>query len=328
MSTVINVKNIMPEAIISYELDTAFVGETLNFSGKSSRDSTSDKPTLIYQWDFNDGVTDTGMNVAHAFLAPGEYDILLSVSDDDGGTHSTSISVLIKERPKEAESISSLFDTGSTEGLLMIVAIIMIAVLMIMMVMLLMIRSSKRKKAAMRKGRVKKARMKRKRASKREPLNFYDTPSPNMMAYPQFSNGQFQNGQYPYDQQALVGQGMVAPPMSAQQPMLPNQTGYPNNVGTVLPGQELGSVPEGEVFYDSSPMPALPPADEPEIYNAEPAELPPEEPPVVEEAAVPATEPTQAESTPASDAGNKFCGNCGAPTKSSWFICPECKNML
>lgn len=39
-----------------------------------------------YDWDFGDGLTDSGKSVEHVFDEEGEYEVGLTVTDDDGAT--------------------------------------------------------------------------------------------------------------------------------------------------------------------------------------------------------------------------------------------------
>jgi gliding motility-associated-like protein len=59
------------------------VGETVSFSGAGS----APQPGFTiaeYNWDFADGTSGTGLNVSHAFSAPGEYVVNLTVTDNNG----------------------------------------------------------------------------------------------------------------------------------------------------------------------------------------------------------------------------------------------------
>jgi PKD repeat protein len=55
-------------------------GDTLTFAA-SERNGA---PVLSYHWDFGDGITLEGKNVAHAYTEPGSYDVHLTVTDLEG----------------------------------------------------------------------------------------------------------------------------------------------------------------------------------------------------------------------------------------------------
>ncbi|MUH36919.1 PKD domain-containing protein [Zobellia amurskyensis] len=61
--------------------------------------STDDKEIKGYFWDFNDGSTTTTKNPSHTFADPGTYQVELSVKDEEGLTHATTIEVKVNERP-------------------------------------------------------------------------------------------------------------------------------------------------------------------------------------------------------------------------------------
>ena len=61
---------------------TAWVGgayDAIVFDGAQSKDP--DQEPLTYEWDFGDGVTETGAKVSHAYARPGRYKVRLRVRD-------------------------------------------------------------------------------------------------------------------------------------------------------------------------------------------------------------------------------------------------------
>ncbi|MCK6546037.1 right-handed parallel beta-helix repeat-containing protein [Myxococcota bacterium] len=61
-------------------------GEVVTFSGTSSTDT--DGTIATYAWSFGDGAVATGPSVTHQYTAGGDYTVTLTVTDDDGATHS------------------------------------------------------------------------------------------------------------------------------------------------------------------------------------------------------------------------------------------------
>ena len=59
------------------------LGETVSFSGAGSAPQPSFS-IAEYNWDFADGTSGSGLNTSHAFTAPGEYVVNLTVSDNNG----------------------------------------------------------------------------------------------------------------------------------------------------------------------------------------------------------------------------------------------------
>ena len=70
-------------------------GEPVVFDGAESADE--DGRVMEYWWDFGDGTVGLGSPVTHAFAAAGEYEVALTVSDDDGDTTMLVQSVTILE---------------------------------------------------------------------------------------------------------------------------------------------------------------------------------------------------------------------------------------
>jgi hypothetical protein len=59
---------------------TGNAGEEIEFSGIASGGT----PPYTYEWDFGNGDTASGQTVNYAYPAPGEYDVILSATDDEG----------------------------------------------------------------------------------------------------------------------------------------------------------------------------------------------------------------------------------------------------
>ncbi len=66
-------------------------GEPVTFDGSMSVDW--DGKLVRQTWDFGDGTTMEGEQVAHAFEKPGVYDVRLAVTDDSGSSCATSVDV-------------------------------------------------------------------------------------------------------------------------------------------------------------------------------------------------------------------------------------------
>ncbi|HZN66019.1 MAG TPA: DNRLRE domain-containing protein, partial [Tepidisphaeraceae bacterium] len=73
-----------PTAAASADRTSGAVPLTISFSGAGSSDPDGD--ALTYTWDFGDGVTASGRDVAHTYKRAGRFTARLTVSDGEGGT--------------------------------------------------------------------------------------------------------------------------------------------------------------------------------------------------------------------------------------------------
>jgi PKD repeat protein len=71
------------------------VGDTLNFSASFTDPGSAD--THTFSWDFGDGSTASERDVSHAYAAPGEYTVTLTVEDDDGGAGTDTAQVTVTQ---------------------------------------------------------------------------------------------------------------------------------------------------------------------------------------------------------------------------------------
>ena len=76
---------------------TVNVPVTFDGSGSSDPDGTVDS----YVWDFGDGSTDTGVNPTHTYVAPGNFTVTLTVTDNDGASSTCTTTANITAEPNE-----------------------------------------------------------------------------------------------------------------------------------------------------------------------------------------------------------------------------------
>lgn len=106
--------NVLPTAAMDVNCD----GLECVFNGSDSTDS--DGTITSYAWDFGDGVTATGVTATHAFTSDGTFTVSLTVTDNDGGTDSTSQDVAVEavnSAPVAAINVSCEELTCSFNGL-------------------------------------------------------------------------------------------------------------------------------------------------------------------------------------------------------------------
>lgn len=88
-------------------------GLTVAVDGAESVDS--DGTVASYAWDFGDGGAGSGANATHSYAAAGTYSVSLTVTDDDGATHSTTRDVTVTEPPPNMAPEAAF--TASVTGL-------------------------------------------------------------------------------------------------------------------------------------------------------------------------------------------------------------------
>jgi PKD repeat protein len=80
-------------------------GEELAFTGQAE-DLGED--LLTYSWDFGDGETAEGAEATHAYADAGDYNVVLTVTDDDGGSSTSETDVLIEASTPPPEPLHIL----------------------------------------------------------------------------------------------------------------------------------------------------------------------------------------------------------------------------
>ncbi|MGM0592048.1 MAG: malectin domain-containing carbohydrate-binding protein [Halobacteriota archaeon] len=104
--------NESPTASFDVSPSSPTVGETVSFDASASSDA--DGSLASYEWEFGDGETDTGETATHTFDAAGDYDVTLTVTDDDGATDSVTQTVTVGESATAgAASVSITPDSGT-----------------------------------------------------------------------------------------------------------------------------------------------------------------------------------------------------------------------
>ena len=136
----VSVLNLPPTAIITEVsvLDDLVEGDNLTLSGTDSLETEGDKENLVYEWDSSHLDTDldnkrtgdvdfTGPTWTVEDLPAGTWIIVLTVTDDDGETTQTEITVLVAEAPPEGiiETITATVGTTTAAviGLLGIIIV-------------------------------------------------------------------------------------------------------------------------------------------------------------------------------------------------------------
>ena len=93
--------------------DSNCFGLGCSFDASSSVDS--DGSIASYSWDFGDGNTSTDAAPTHAFANAGDYNVVLTVSDDDGATDSIAAMVTVAELGAQPWVNEFHYDNASTD---------------------------------------------------------------------------------------------------------------------------------------------------------------------------------------------------------------------
>lgn len=88
----VSITNVPPQAGLTSN-HTTEEGDIIGFYGSTSTDTPSDIPLLVYNWNFGDGSTASGISVSHAYVDEGTYTVTLTVTDDDSAVDVTTMVV-------------------------------------------------------------------------------------------------------------------------------------------------------------------------------------------------------------------------------------------
>jgi parallel beta-helix repeat protein len=84
-----------PTANFDYAPPDIFANQKVTFDASTSYDP--DGAITKYDWDFGDGTKGAGVIVTHSYTAPGKYNVVLTVTDDDSLTNSKSNEITLEE---------------------------------------------------------------------------------------------------------------------------------------------------------------------------------------------------------------------------------------
>ncbi|MBC7098065.1 PKD domain-containing protein [Candidatus Bipolaricaulota bacterium] len=94
-TAIIRVLNNPPIASFSFSPQDPFQDEQVTFDASPSYDP--DGEIVSWEWDFGDGGTAEGEVVDHTFTTPGDFTVILTVTDDSGAQATTSRRVTVEE---------------------------------------------------------------------------------------------------------------------------------------------------------------------------------------------------------------------------------------
>jgi PKD repeat protein len=103
------VANQTPLAIFTPSISTGAAPLVVNFDASASTDS--DGTVTAYSWNFGDFTTASGVTTSHTFTNPGQYTVSLTVTDNAGGTGTSTTVITVTGTP--ITSPTGLQKTGS-----------------------------------------------------------------------------------------------------------------------------------------------------------------------------------------------------------------------
>ncbi|WP_324027975.1 PKD domain-containing protein [Maribacter sp. BPC-D8] len=103
-ATITVLGNGIPVAVASADVLEGEASLTVSFDGSGS---TDDNAVVTYAWDFDDDDISNEINPVHVFDEVGEYTVTLTVSDAEGQTHSTTLTITVNEENEAPIAIAS-----------------------------------------------------------------------------------------------------------------------------------------------------------------------------------------------------------------------------
>lgn len=102
---------VTPFAQVHADVTSGVAPLTVSFSARGSFDP--DNGLLVYSWDFGDGSTGTGLDIAHQYVAPGFYVAVLRVTDPTGLFDVASIEIRVRVDTQPAVNITATPSSGT-----------------------------------------------------------------------------------------------------------------------------------------------------------------------------------------------------------------------
>jgi PKD repeat protein len=90
----VTINNVPPTARANASATTITLGETITFDGSASSDPGADA-IINYQWDFGDTNSGSGVNPTYTYSSAGQYDVTLTVTDEDGASDTDTIQITV-----------------------------------------------------------------------------------------------------------------------------------------------------------------------------------------------------------------------------------------
>ena len=89
--------NLPPEASFEYTPSNPYTNNEVQFIDKST--DPEGLPIVSWHWDFGDGYTSDLQNPTHIFMSEGDYNVTLTVWDDENATDTYSMVISVTKPP-------------------------------------------------------------------------------------------------------------------------------------------------------------------------------------------------------------------------------------
>ncbi len=96
------ITNQPPIALFTHSPEAPNVNQKVTFNASTSYDPGG--TIVAYNWEFGDGGTGTGAIVEHSYTNPGEYGVILTVTDNGGATDQGGATITVAQPPPPAPS--------------------------------------------------------------------------------------------------------------------------------------------------------------------------------------------------------------------------------
>jgi chitodextrinase len=103
-----------PTASFAASATTVSVGESVDVDASASSDA--DGQIASYDWTFGDGTTADGVTASNAYDATGEYDVTLTVTDDDGATGTATKTLTVESGGGDCNVTKTRTEEGVLSG--------------------------------------------------------------------------------------------------------------------------------------------------------------------------------------------------------------------
>ena len=110
--------NVNPEALFTLSSNSVNTIDVVSFDASTTTDS--DGTIATYAWDFGDGSSANGVTSTHTYTSAGSFNIVLTVTDNDGATDTatSSITVVVFVAPDTtAPAVTTLNPTDSSQNI-------------------------------------------------------------------------------------------------------------------------------------------------------------------------------------------------------------------